>query len=456
MVPEIKSRVNLNYTSSDRLAREEKGIFVRYVKCKFYPMGRFCTPFVHKTRFRRKPGICWLGLPGSGLGNAPHPGSGGGLAGPPPVNYRYSKNYSLLGAALPDGRKVAYDHNVDGGRTDKRVNGKLEEEYEWLDLQRLAQFRDTVNDWLFLYGEGGRVPHAATVNDTKYTLHYDQVGSLRAIVSPTGNVVKSIQYDPFGNILWDSNPALRVPIGFAGGLFDPNTGFVRFGWRDYDLDTGRWTAPDPIGERGGDEDWYGYCLDDPVNLVDSTGLAAFLPLFLAGQALGTAIGGGGSLLAGLMADGTGAVAGKNQDDPLKATKGAAKGATGAAAINTGIAATATGAAGLAKAAPAAAAAAPSLIRQGKDAVKAVAGKGQSMAKAGTDWIKTNPYKVDKATRVVNDVFNESMPPETNEGQVIIAGKKLAEELYESAVGDKCQNNATENKNRQAHTGWRGR
>ncbi|SKA98556.1 RHS repeat-associated core domain-containing protein, partial [Paucidesulfovibrio gracilis DSM 16080] len=55
-------------------------------------------------------------------------------------------------------------------------------------------------------------------------------------------------------------------------LHDRDLGFVRFGWRDYDTFTGRWTAPDPIGDRGGDPDWYGYCLDDPVNGVDPLGL----------------------------------------------------------------------------------------------------------------------------------------------------------------------------------------
>ncbi len=33
-----------------------------------------------------------------------------------------------------------------------------------------------------------------------------------------------------------------------------------------------WTAPDPIGDAGGDPDWYGYCLDDPVNANDPMGL----------------------------------------------------------------------------------------------------------------------------------------------------------------------------------------
>ena len=44
------------------------------------------------------------------------------------------------------------------------------------------------------------------------------------------------------------------------------------GCRDYDTLTSRWTAPDPMGDAGGDDDWYGCCLDDPVNGVDPLGL----------------------------------------------------------------------------------------------------------------------------------------------------------------------------------------
>jgi hypothetical protein len=35
---------------------------------------------------------------------------------------------------------------------------------------------------------------------------------------------------------------------------------------------GTQTAKDPIGFAGGDTDLYGYCLNDPVNLVDPEGL----------------------------------------------------------------------------------------------------------------------------------------------------------------------------------------
>ena len=61
------------------------------------------------------------------------------------------------------------------------------------------------------------------------------------------------------------------PFGFAGGLYDPETGLTRFGARDYDAETGRWTAKDPLLFEGGDTNLYAYALGDPVNRVDYTG-----------------------------------------------------------------------------------------------------------------------------------------------------------------------------------------
>lgn len=109
--------------------------------------------------------------------------------------------------------------------------------------------------------------------EAKYYLAYDQVGSLRIVADVEGNIVKQIDYDSFGNIINDTNPAFNVPFGFAGGLYDKDTGLVKFGFRDYDSDTRRWTAKDPIGFAGGDVDLYGYCLNDPINFIDSLGLS---------------------------------------------------------------------------------------------------------------------------------------------------------------------------------------
>jgi len=99
-----------------------------------------------------------------------------------------------------------------------------------------------------------------------------------SVADASGNVVKRIEYDTFGNVISDSDLSFAVPFGFAGGLYDRDTKLVRFGYRDYDPETGRWTAKDPILFAGGDTDLYGYCVNDPVNFADPEGLeAAVLP-----------------------------------------------------------------------------------------------------------------------------------------------------------------------------------
>jgi RHS repeat-associated protein len=191
--------------------------------------------------------------------------------------YEYAPDYRLLKMEVENqGRVYSYRHDEDGRRAAKYLNGQLVEAYQWLDFVRLGAFYDGRMGYEFGYGDGERLPSAMRREDgTVFTLHYDQVGSLRVVADTDGDVIKEILYDPFGGIVEDTNPGLRVPIGFAGGLHDRDLGFVRFGWRDYDPFTGRWTAPDPIGDRGGDPDWYGYCLDDPVNGIDPLGLFRF-------------------------------------------------------------------------------------------------------------------------------------------------------------------------------------
>jgi RHS repeat-associated protein len=81
-----------------------------------------------------------------------------------------------------------------------------------------------------------------------------------------------MDYDAWGRVTHDSNPGFQ-PFGFAGGLYDPETGLTRFGVRDYDAETGRWTAKDPILFEGGDTNLYGYVLQNSVNSIDPEGTA---------------------------------------------------------------------------------------------------------------------------------------------------------------------------------------
>jgi RHS repeat-associated protein len=68
-------------------------------------------------------------------------------------------------------------------------------------------------------------------------------------------------------------PNCFQPFGFAGGLWDADTGLLHFGAREYDPETGRWLSKDPLLFGGGDTNLYAYVLNDPLNLIDPTGLA---------------------------------------------------------------------------------------------------------------------------------------------------------------------------------------
>jgi len=164
-------------------------------------------------------------------------------------------------------------HDPLGRRIAKEINGTITEKYLWQGLTRLLAVYDKDNNLTmrFEYADS-RMPYSMTRGGSTYYLAYDQVGSLRIVADSAGTVVKTIDYDSFGNIINDTNPAFDIPLGFAGGLHDRDTKLIRFGVRDYDPDIGRWTAKDPILFAGGDTDLYGYCLNDPVNWVDPWGL----------------------------------------------------------------------------------------------------------------------------------------------------------------------------------------
>jgi len=112
----------------------------------------------------------------------------------------------------------------------------------------------------------------------------DQLGSPRVVVrvrngangAAEATTVRKIDYDEFGNqtVTWNTGAISdrALPIGFAGGLYDQDTGFVHFGARDYDPVVGRWISKDPILFRGRQANLYLYVGNDPINRIDPAGL----------------------------------------------------------------------------------------------------------------------------------------------------------------------------------------
>jgi len=169
---------------------------------------------------------------------------------------------------------IHYVHDALGRRIGKIRDGNLEKGWLYADaLNPIAQLDSAGQiEASFIYGTRAHVPDAMVMTDgTVYRLITDHLGSVRLVVNAeTGAVVQRMDYDAFGRVLSDSNPDFQ-PFGYAGGLYDADTGLVRFGARDYDAYAGRWTTKDASLFGGGDENLYRYALSDSVNLADVNG-----------------------------------------------------------------------------------------------------------------------------------------------------------------------------------------
>ncbi len=182
------------------------------------------------------------------------------------TSFNYDATGQLLSVTKPGGQVISYELDAGSKRAVKRVNGVVQR--KWLyggGYLPVAEF-DADDNLVAVFNGGYMVK-----NGTTYRLLRDHLGSVRLVVdASTGAVAQRLSYGPWGEVLEDTNPGFQ-PFGYAGGLYEPDTGLVRFGARDYDPSVGRWTCQDPVRFVGG-ENFYAYCAQDPINLVDPSGL----------------------------------------------------------------------------------------------------------------------------------------------------------------------------------------
>ena len=193
------------------------------------------------------------------------------------TTYSYDPLGALRSVALASGTTVAYLNDGQGRRVGRTVSGTLVQQFVYRDRTRPAAELDGAGNVVsrFVYGDG-QVPLYVVRGASTFRLLTDPRGSVRFVVDvDTGVVAQQLGYDTWGNVVLDTNPGFQ-PFGFAGGLYDVDTRLVRFGARDYDPESGRWTARDPIGFAGRDANLFRYSSNDPVNRADPTGMADWL------------------------------------------------------------------------------------------------------------------------------------------------------------------------------------
>jgi len=169
------------------------------------------------------------------------------------TRYDYDAFGNLRHVTLPNGNAFDYVIDARGRRIAKKdKNGNYVK--RWLykdDLHPVAELDGSgtlVSRFVFATGKNS--PDYMWRGNVTYRILSDQLGSPRLVVNVsatgiTGAIAQQMRHDEFGNVLQDTNPGF-TPFGFAGGLYDPDTGLVHFGARDYDPVVGRWISKDPL------------------------------------------------------------------------------------------------------------------------------------------------------------------------------------------------------------------
>nr|WP_320966380.1 DUF6443 domain-containing protein [Bacteroides intestinalis] len=204
--------------------------------------------------------------------------------------------------AVKQANEYAYDNN---GNLTKDLNKGIEEiQYNSLNLPKLIKFKDQ-STITYTYAADGtklRVEHkigSSTTRTTycrnviyegsiaKYLLteegyvsldngeyyYYlkDHQGNNWVVVDQNSNVEETNHYYPFGGVFTNTRNA--QPYKYNGKELDTKKGlnWYDYGARMYDAALGRWHVVDPLAEKYYSVSPYNYCMNNPVNAIDSNG-----------------------------------------------------------------------------------------------------------------------------------------------------------------------------------------
>lgn len=190
------------------------------------------------------------------------------IVGSDTTGYTFDSYGNLRSISLPSGERIEYIIDGKGRRIGKKLNGIVVKKWLYYKQTCIAELDSVNNIVVRFFG------NCMYKNGNTYQLITDHLGSVRLVVDVnSGEIAQQIDYDEFGNVIYDSNPGFQ-PFGFTRGMYESNCGLVFLGVRVYDPKIGRWLSPDPIRFAASGTNLYNYVLSDPINSNDPTGLDA--------------------------------------------------------------------------------------------------------------------------------------------------------------------------------------
>ncbi|MCX5695018.1 MAG: hypothetical protein NT014_07895 [Candidatus Omnitrophica bacterium] len=214
------------------------------------------------------------------------------------------------GSGMGDGAQMQFSNdNITWPEAESYAINKTWELSEGFGTRTVyAKFKDAAGNWsgavsdtiellsvpkerIYIYLNGQRV--AMEENGEKFFYHNDHLGGTNIVTSETGEQVKHLEYQPFGDTKLEEGSKV-VKRKFTGKELDDSTGLYNFLARLYDPKTGRFITADPIqfNDAGikfaGGKDLqtflanpqnlnrYSYCLNNPLRYIDPDGLLTII------------------------------------------------------------------------------------------------------------------------------------------------------------------------------------
>jgi RHS repeat-associated protein len=186
--------------------------------------------------------------------------------------YTYNALNELTSVSGPSGT-TTYTYNALGQQVSSTTNGQTTEY-----LNDPAGIGNVVGTYTgsgsliadYTYGLGLTSQVTAS---TSYYYDFDALGSTAGLSNSAGSYVNGYSYLPFGGTLASSQTITNAFqfVGQLGAMTDASD-LVDMRARSYAPATGTFTSIDPLGIE--QPTLYGYVLNNPVQLIDSTGLGA--------------------------------------------------------------------------------------------------------------------------------------------------------------------------------------
>jgi RHS repeat-associated protein len=159
------------------------------------------------------------------------------------------------------------------GQAERTTIGGTTENYNAFGLAA----RTSSGTATYLSRDHGGTPLGQRTSTGRLYYLTDALGSVRGLTDSSGQLARTMDYDPYGRAQSDTAIVSGTPasvLRYAAGVPESSTATYHFGQREYDPQLMRWTQPDPLLNTGDlkQSNRYAYAAGDPINGTDPSGL----------------------------------------------------------------------------------------------------------------------------------------------------------------------------------------